>query len=387
MIERHIAVVGSGALARSVCWSLAALGPGRPAAPVRVTVLSRGDGAREIARIGGVRAAVSGAQVTFAAESPYEPAEALARLRPGVLVCCTSAQSPYEKVTAPSAWTSLIARAGFGVTLPLQATAVAPLARAAAEASPATLIVNGCFPDVVNPLLAALGTPVTCGIGNVSTLAACVQAALGLPDQRDLALLGHHVHLARPRRPADEVRAWHDGRPLAGVAGLLGPARAMPRTELNAIAGHAAARLLLDLVDGVEIHTSLPGPLGLPGGYPVTVAGGAVTLRLPAQVTRAEAVAWNLRAGIEDGVEVADGWVRYPAETAEALAPHLPEIAAGWPVADLDEVSHQLTDLRRRLRPAPPAPAVERSQWHDLEAHRSTDAFDTADRGQPKPDH
>ena len=386
MIERHVAVVGSGALARSICYSLAGFGPGRAAAPVRVTVLSRGDGAREVARLGGLRAAVSGAGVTFAAETLRDPADALARLRPGVLVCCTSAQSPYEKVTAPSAWTSLIARAGFGVTLPLQATAAVPLARAAAQVSPATLIVNGCFPDVVNPLLAALGAPVACGLGNVSTLAACVQAALGLPDQDDLALLGHHVHLGRPRHPADEVRAWHRGRPVEDVATLLDPYRAMPRHELNAVAGHAAARFLLDLLDGAEIRTSLPGPLGLPGGYPVTVAGGAVTLRLPAGPTRAEAVAWNLHAGREDGVEVADGWVRHSPAAAEALAPHLPGLAAGWSVTDLDEVSHQLTDLRRRLRPAPPVPAVQRNPWHDLEAHRSTDACDTADRGEPKPD-
>jgi len=358
MIDPHIAVVGSGALARSVCYSLAALSAPAPAAPIRVTVLARGGAASDIARICQIRAAVTGGGATFAAESPHDEFEALARLQPGLLVCCASTQSPYERTTAPSAWTSLIADAGFGVTLPLQAALIARLARAVAQASPRTLVVNGCFPDVVNPLLAALKAPVTCGIGNVSTLAACLQAALGLADQDDLAVLGHHVHLSEPGRPDDEVLAWHEGRPLPDVTGLLSAARALDRRELNAIAGHAAARLLLALVAGTEFHTSLPGPLGLPGGYPVTVADGSVTLRLPPGVTRADAVAWNLRVGRDDGVEVVNGRVGYSPRATDALAPYLPELAAGWPVAALDEVIDRLTELRRRLRLAPAAPVV-----------------------------
>ncbi|MEV1329717.1 potassium transporter TrkA [Micromonospora costi] len=360
MIDPHIAVVGSGSLARSVCYSLAAAPPAAAAAgPIRVTVLARGAAANDIARICQIRAAVTGGDtVTFAAESLHDEADALARLQPGVLVCCASTQSPYEKTSSPSAWTNLIARAGFGVTLPLQAELVVRLARAVAEVSPRTVVVNGCFPDVVNPLLAALGAPVTCGIGNVSTLAACLSAALDHADQDDLAVLGHHVHLSEPARPDDEVRAWYAGRRLPDVTALLRPARALDRRELNDIAGHAAARLLLALVTGAEVRTSLPGPLGLPGGYPVALTGGSVTLRLPPGMSRAEAVAWNLRVGRGDGVGVVDGRVVYSPRAADALAPHVPDVAAGWPVAALDEVIERLTELRRRLRLAPAAPAV-----------------------------
>lgn len=358
MIDPHITVVGSGSLARSVCFSLAALSSPVPATPIRVTVLARGGAASDIARICQIRAAVTGSGVTFVGEALRDEVDAMARLQPGVLLCCASAQSPYEKTTAPSAWTSLIARAGFGVSLPLQAALIVRLARAAAQASPQTIIVNGCFPDAVNPLLAALQAPITCGIGNVSTLAACLQAAIGLPHQDDLALLGHHVHLLQPGRPEDEVLAWYAGQPLPDVTSLLGPARAMDRRELNAIAGHAAARLLLALVTGTEVHTNLPGPLGLPGGYPVTVAEGSVTLRLPPHVTRADAVAWNLRVGRADGVEVVGGRVEHSPQATDALAPYLPELAAGWPVAALDEVIERLTELRRRLRLAPSAPLV-----------------------------
>src|SRR5215831_16109276 len=114
MTVRHVAVVGSGSLASSICYALAALAPtrdGRPGAPVpiQVTLLAR-DAARagEIARACRVRAAVGGTGVAFAAEALHDEAEAVARLRPAVLVCCASTQSPYERVSAPSSWTDLV---------------------------------------------------------------------------------------------------------------------------------------------------------------------------------------------------------------------------------------------------------------------------------------
>jgi hypothetical protein len=357
MTVAHIAVVGSGALARAVCHSLAAPAPpagGRTAVPIKVTVLARGVAGTEIVQASRIRTTVAGAAVTFTAEPLRDEVEALARLRPDILLCCASAQSPYERVRAPSAWTDLIATGGFGITLPLQASVVRRLAAAVARVSPTTMVVNGAFPDAVNPLLAALGLPVAFGIGNAATLAACLQAALALPDQRGLALLGHHVHLAAPDDPADEVLAWRDDAPLAGVGSLLAAGRGLPRAELNAIAGHAAARLLVDLVAGAEIHTNLPGPLGLPGGYPVRLAGGTVALDLPAELTRADAIAWNERAGHRDGITLGGGRIGYPPSTAGVLAPYLPDLANGWPAAHLDEVSDQLTELRRRLRLAPP---------------------------------
>jgi hypothetical protein len=97
--------------------------------------------------------------------------------------------------------------------------------------------------------------------------------------------------------------------------------------------------------------TSLPGPLGLPGGYPVRLtAGRGIALDLPAGLDRDAAIAWNERAGRRDGVEIRDGRVSFPARAAAALARYAPDLAAGWPVAALDEVTARLTALRQRLR-------------------------------------
>jgi len=347
MTDRHIVLVGSGALARSVCLGLAT----QPA-PVRVTVLARNRLAAEnLALAAGV---LAGNASTFASAhlNVDHPAGALAALRPDVLVCAASDHSPYERITRPSAWTDLVAEAGFGVTLPLQAGLVRALATALPDACPDAVLVNGCFPDVVHPLLTRLGLPVLCGIGNVATLAACLRAALGGPA--DLAVLGHHAQLSGRD---EDVRAWAGGVPVADVTALLRPYRALPRRELNALGGHAAAGLLVALAEGTEIHANLPGPAGLPGGYPVRVTGRRIEPVLPDGVDLADAIAWNLRAGAPDGVEVSGAGVRHSPRAAEALARHLPEYADGWPVTALDEVSDRLRTLRAHLRLTEPAPA------------------------------
>ncbi|MEV4693100.1 potassium transporter TrkA [Micromonospora echinospora] len=369
---RHVVVAGGGRLARSLCHSLAAI---HPPVPVRVTVLARDlDAALGLARAARVRATVTGTPVAFTArpftaEPGADPGEgyaadaaSMARLRPDVLVCAASAQSPYERAAAPSAWTELIAAAGFGVTLALQAELVSRLAAALAGGAPDATLVNGAFPDAVNPLLAALDLSALCGIGNAATLAACLDAALGRPGPRRLAVLGHHAHLAAPGRDGDdtaEVRAWLDGRPVPDVTGLLADYRALPRPELNALAGHAGATLVAALATGTdEVAASLPGPLGLPGGYPVRFTGGRTELRLPAEVSVAQAVAWNTAAGRRDGVEVGGGHVRYPERARAALSAYRPDLADGWHASELPDIAGRFTALRDHLRTVPPARSV-----------------------------
>ncbi|MFI2713819.1 potassium transporter TrkA [Micromonospora sp. NPDC018662] len=377
--SRHVVVVGGGRLARALCDSLAAI---HTPVRLRVTVLARDPGAaNRLARGAQVRATVAGTAVGFTAR-PFTPsttdpgrgyaadAASMARLRPDVLVCAASAQSPYERTHAPSAWTELVTAAGFGVTLALQAELVSRLAAALAAGAPDASLVNAAFPDAVNPLLAAAGRPVLCGIGNVATLAACLDAALGGPGPRRLAVLGHHAHLAAPDPAAAddtaEVRAWLDGREVPNVTPLLAGYRALPRPELNALAGHAGAAVVAALAAGMdEVVANLPGPLGLPGGYPVRLRDGRAELRLPAGVDVAHASAWNTAAGRRDGVEVDDGHVRYPERARAALAAYRPDLAGGWHAGELPEVFARFTALRDHLRTVPPAPARARSVWEE----------------------
>ncbi|HEY6740278.1 MAG TPA: hypothetical protein VI076_15650 [Actinopolymorphaceae bacterium] len=242
-------------------------------------------------------------------------------------------------------------RAGFGVTLPLQAD-YAILVGRIAEASGAWFV-NACLPDLVDPLLRALGIPVTTGVGNLAILAAALQEALGLPDQSSLTAVGHHLHLHPPACPDDELRAWQDGKPVEHLELLLAPVRRVQRTELNHLTGHTIARTVGALLTGARLDCHLAGPDGLPGGYPARLENGRVGLRLPPDLDLDDARALNERWSLEDGALASDGHVIFGPTAAEALAAELPHLSDGFEIAELARARDDLMQLRERLRHRP----------------------------------
>ncbi|OKK21980.1 hypothetical protein AMK16_01685 [Streptomyces sp. CB00455] len=365
-----VAVTGTGAFSAALVRALA-----RHPHPLRLHVLSRdADRARDLADLARDHAFLAGTPAVCTAglldlRDPDRPRRLLAALRPDVLVVAGSEQSPAEGRAAPSAWTDLLARAGFGLTLPLQAGAARTLAAACAEGSPAATVVNACFPDAVNPLLHSAGLPVTCGLGNVATLAAALSARLALSDQQRLHLLAHHAHLHAPAEPADDARGWLDGSPIADLPSLLGPVRSRPRPHLNEVGAAAGAAVVAALAGAGPDHAGhLPGPNGLPGGYPVTVGHREVRLRLPDGLPRERAVAWNLRRAELDGVVVGvDGTVWAMPAALAALRAHWPDAPRTYGPRDLDSVRDRLLRLRGRLRTLPALPPAESTHHHDLE--------------------
>ncbi|MFF1561736.1 hypothetical protein [Streptomyces sp. NPDC058279] len=370
-----VAVVGTGAFAATLVRALA-----RHPHPLRLHVLSRdADRARDLADLARDHAFLAGHRTAYTGDrlDPFardQTRRLLSALRPDVLVVAGSEQSPAEARTTPSAWTDLLNRSGFGLTLALQSAVVAKLAEACAQASPDTTVVNACFPDAVNPLLHAAGLPVACGLGNVSTLACALSARLALPDERRLHLLAHHAHLHAPPAPDDDARGWLDGTMLIDLSRLLAPVRSRPRRHLNEIGAAAGAAAVAALAGGGPDHIGhLPGPRGLPGGYPVTVGHRRVRLRLPEGVSREQAVQWNLRRAELDGVVVdVDGTVRTTPAALAALRKHWPDAPPSYGPTDLGPVRDRLLRLRARLRtmPAPPPPESTHHDHEQAEPHR-----------------
>jgi hypothetical protein len=325
-----------------------------------VVVLARdGAAAAAICHVAGVRAALSGRSVRFT-PVPVKPTDptalgaALAAAAPDGVLVCASTQSPWEAADRPSAWTALLRRAGFGLTLPFQAQVALATGAAVRRSSPAAFLVNACFPDAVNPLLTACGVPVVAGVGNVGILAAALQSALGLPDQGRLHVIGHHLQLHAPEDPRDEALAWLDGAPLDDVTGLLTAHRSVGDGRgNNDITGLLAARAVVALLTGATQDTHLPGVEGLPGGYPVRITAGGVALRLPPGVDRDQAVDANRRWAMRDGALVDGGQVRFGPAVTGALAPLLPAYADGFAAAEVTEVIAALEALRERLRSQP----------------------------------
>jgi hypothetical protein len=187
---------------------------------------------------------------------------------------------------------------------------------------------------------------VLCGVGNVATLAASVQAALGLSDQSELQLIAHHAHLYPPHGPEDEAQAWLAGARVPELTALLAAQRASDREALNRVTGHTAAMLLHALLTGADFDTHVPGPGGLAGGFPVRVHDGAVSLRLPAGITEAQAIAVNARAARRDGLREVGRRIQFEPAVTDAVG----QLAHGFDISELASVSHRLLELRDELR-------------------------------------
>jgi hypothetical protein len=361
---RRIAVIGTGSLARSVCFSLASLLD----QPTEVSVIGRSVAAlAELSYVASTRASLAGRQITFRpCADPLtgedELVSTLTSAGASLVVCCASRQSPWEAASAPSAWTALTAKAGIALTLPLNADLALLAARAAQRTPGRPQLINACYPDAVNPLLAAVEVPVLTGVGNVALLDSSIrrtftQDALAPGATAPLRVIGHHLHLHSPAPGVAEARAWLGARELADVGARLAEQRATSRRELNAVTGFHAALVIRALLSGALLHTSLPGPAGLPGGYPVLLRDGSVETDLPAGVTLAQAVAWNQRWAAHEGVIVdpAAGTVEFTGPAAETLAAHLPGQPARFRAADgLGELTRRLLRLRETLRARPP---------------------------------
>ncbi|WIM94522.1 potassium transporter TrkA [Actinoplanes oblitus] len=351
--RRAIVVIGTGAFSRALCRALAGLTlpPG-----TEVHVVGRTPGAA-VAVCEAAHAAwpEPGAPAFYPVDLPLSPdidvRWLLRAVRPHTVVVCASLQSPAEFRASDSGWARLVRTAGFAVTLPLQAALAAPIATACADADPPVTMVNACFPDAVNPTLRARGLPVLCGLGNVGSLAEAVYTGLGVTDPGRVKLFAHHAHLHEPADPELEARCWLDDEPYPDVGGLLRPVRTGSRTAVNDAGATVSAEVVRTLADGGRWIGHLPGPLGLPGGFPVQLEGTALTLRLPPGPSLDAHLSWTHRVAVLDGADVGvDGTVRFAPQATVALREHLPDLPATLMPQELPEICRRLLDLRHRLR-------------------------------------
>jgi hypothetical protein len=356
-----ILIVGTGAFAARILFDLAATADG----PTRVAVAGRNahrltwleTGARARAHM--FRRPVTVTAHLTAPTDLQQITDLLGGLRPSVILQAASLQSAAVISAQGNAWSKLVAAGGLSASAVFQTVLSARVARACAAVVPGAHFVNACFPDVVNGLIAAMGLPITCGIGNIQILAHAFGGSLGGARGSDLKVLAHYQNVGAWRRsPGDRhgetARVWIDGAELSDVHDRFRGVQLTPEPVID-ISGAAATPLMLALAHGREWHGHAPGPEGLPGGYPVRAKAGKLVLDLPPGLTREEAVRWNLAHEEASGLVVdGQGNARYSGRLHEELAAVSPELARGFHVRDLVTVFVAMQQLRERLlaRPA-----------------------------------
>lgn len=339
MSRADIVIIGSGSLATRVINSFAQLRE----EPLRVAVMGRSQSKiAKMVLIANARSALLGGRVRFV---PCEVARfrasafarAFASLKPRVVFHVASLQSPWEAAQGQTAWTKLIASAGFGITLPLQIPLIAEVSRGAEDIDAA--IVNASYPDAVNVVLDRLGLRTTCGIGNCAIVEAfCRSRAQG--EDQDVRVIGHHGHLGpwiRGEKRRCQPRVWVNERQIRALDWR--PKLGVVSEELNDVTTLTAVIPMMALLTGQTLQLSLPGVTGLPGGYPFSIRHGKFRLRLPAGVALEQL----------DGVELGTG-VKFAAKARRALSSVEFEYAEGFDFVEWAEARDRMLALRERLR-------------------------------------
>lgn len=162
------------------------------------------------------------------------------------------------------------------------------------------------------------------GIGNVANIIPALQSAsaeiLDVPvEQTQVRLVAQHYFshfVPRYGMPAEapfNLTIQVEGRDVThdiDETRLLDAVGARFR-RLGGIDGQiltaaSAVRVIEGLTGQQDVRTHAPGPLGLPGGYPVRLGKMSVSLDLPESVSVEQAVSINEKCQAVDGIERID---------------------------------------------------------------------------------
>lgn len=262
----------------------------------------------------------------------------LCELQPHALVQCASMHSPWLLRESSSPAAEALLRAGFASELSAQLPVAASVLSAAHRAGFDGPIINCSYPDVVNAVLHRIGIAPTFGIGNAGMIHMLAQGALrARGDRRKLHTLAHHAHVsmtATLRFPIgpdmSTPRFFLDGEEHAATSVFADACAIATDRRLNEItAAHAVSMIQSYLGLAPELSTSAPGVSGMPGGWPVMVARGAIDLDLPSGITRQDVLDFNQEAARMDGVADIDddGTVHFTDGLRAQLQPRWPQLA------------------------------------------------------------
>ncbi len=334
MKARSIFLTGTGALAKAIIDALTAA----PIYNLHVHIYSR-DHAKSkwLAEIGNTRSfAFNTGQVYSAGEVDWQsdlPLSAeMERIKPFAVVHTASLQSMWS-LAQHNKWSELVKRGGYGTTLPLQCMLAGKIARSVAAMQDPPLLINCCYPDVVNYVLSKCGMNIFSGIGNI----AIIDALLSTRLQHGYRMLANHFHVQELiRQPAERKelpRLWIEKKEI-DTTRIFQPLQLINDPLLNSITALSCANLLSCILDEKDRLLHLPGPQGLPGGYPVNIVKGKIEAIGTGILQTKEEQSWNKRILEKEGLLFADEGMHFSGHAFEGMKQYSMELAQGFSFSD-----------------------------------------------------
>ncbi|WP_070106430.1 hypothetical protein [Burkholderia plantarii] len=251
-------------------------------------------------------------------------AELIGRHQPDIVFNGASLQSWRIITQLPKSAFEELDAAQFGPWLPMHLTLMHRLMAAVFASGMRPAVVNAAFPDAVNPVLSRVGLAPLVGIGNVCNVVPAIRASLaeqlGASLERvQVRLIAQHYfshyvpRYGQPEYAPFCLEVELDGAdvtsevPIRSILAAVGTRhRRLGGIDGQILTAASAISVLRGLLGTEASRTHAPGPLGMPGGYPVELRNLRVQLDLPRNVTMADAVSINERCQMADGIERID---------------------------------------------------------------------------------
>lgn len=242
-----------------------------------------------------------------------ETAETLRSINPDIIIYCATLSAPAEaRKELPKDVFEKLMSEGLGLWLPLHLALTYKFMKAVKVANIASHVVSSAFGDLVNPVLGKIGLAPTVGLGNfdnsVPGIKKIVAERLKVRMQDvSIFMVAHHsirpifLHKGMVRGLPYLLRILINGKDVTAqfdtdelmLEGRIAPGLTASSGVKNALA----------ILNDTGLISNAPGPLGLPGGYPVRLSRKGAELALPEGITMEEAIRLNERGQELDGVE------------------------------------------------------------------------------------
>jgi hypothetical protein len=353
-LSGRLLLLGCGALAREIALAIPSIVSRHDAALTLIIAARSADRALWLAQLvrarsfaGGVPLSVWSHEIDWS--NVDQMAATIAAIAPTAILNTASLQSPWSLGTA-DAWSRLVRRGGYGVTVALQAALLPALGRALSSAGSDAIVVNACYPDVVNAGARRMGVEIRCGIGNIALVAELLRQHLAVTADCTLRLLAGHWDVSElslpPEQRSDFPLVWQNERPVEVERICRAPPLSADAT-VNAFGAGTSAALMYALATNRDWSGHVPGPWGELGGYPVRVEAGRLHYDLPRNVTLDEARRWNTERCERDGAFVEQGThVRFSARAEMLIRSVAPELAGGFDFKDVESAARAFMELR-----------------------------------------
>lgn len=355
MMPTDVLLLGTGAFAARQLFDLAATTP----SPIRVLVAGRNTERLSWLTVAArARAAIYARplKVEFCKldlESVAQIEDLLITSKPKVVVQSASAQTSAAIGAQGSAWDTLVSKAGYSVTSALQAVFTMRVAAALKSINSSAALINSSYPDVVNNFVSAADLPISCGVGNVAILSSVFAGHATEGDLDRIKVLAHYQTIAPWRRQASTrtetpARVWIDDNEVDDVYGRFSEVQLTPHPVID-ISAATGVPLISAMVGNREWIGHVPGPNGLPGGYPVKLQNGHISLDLPTGITPAAAISWNSRFEEESGAAIEGKRVVFSGRVFEELHKVSPALAKGFELREIETAAKEFAQLRSKL--------------------------------------